>query len=159
MQLTIFTPRKVEPHDNGPLFVEVHALLAVGRQKPMSAWQPRYTIHDCLLLGFHERTSRHPEKPEGWVGIPSYHAHGSFVFNKVKLRFLVLDRFVDQHYCPSKLLLEQVSLPSRFGSDLDKVFKGGEKPFPLATVLNIGIQVLFYSWDSLLRSASAPEIW
>ena len=39
---------------------------------------------------------RHPEKPEGWVGIPSYHAHGSFVFNKVKLRFLVLDRlFVD----------------------------------------------------------------
>jgi len=95
---------KVEPHDNGPLFVEVHALLAVGRQKPMSSWQPR-----------------HMEKPEGWVGIPSYHAHGSFFFNKVKLRFLVLDRF---------------------GTDLDKVFKGGEKPFPLATVLNIGLQVL-----------------
>ena len=124
----------------------------------MSAWQPRYIIID-FLLGFQEQIFRHPEKPEGWVGIPSYHAHGSFVFNKVKLRFLVLDRFVDQHYCPSKLLLEEVSLPSRFGSDLDKVFKGGEKPFPLATVLNIGIQVLFYSWDSLLRSASAPEIW
>ena len=32
---------KVEPHDNGPLFVEVHALLAVGRQKALSSWKPR----------------------------------------------------------------------------------------------------------------------
>ena len=32
---------KVEPHDNGPLFVEVHALLALGRQNSMSAWRPR----------------------------------------------------------------------------------------------------------------------
>ena len=32
---------KVEPHDNGPLFVEVHALLAVGRQKSLSSWNPR----------------------------------------------------------------------------------------------------------------------
>ena len=32
---------KVEPHDNGPLFVEVHALLALGRQKSMISWRPR----------------------------------------------------------------------------------------------------------------------
>ena len=32
---------KVEPHDNGPLFVEVHALLALGRQKSMISSRPR----------------------------------------------------------------------------------------------------------------------
>ena len=151
MQLTIFTPRKVEPHDNGPLFVEVHALLAVGRQKPMSAWQPRYTIHDCLLLGFHERISRHPEKPEGWVGIPSYHAHGSFVFNKVKLRFLVLDRFIDhQHYCLS-LLLEQVSLLQVWIRPGQSVQRGRE-------AVSIGHSPQHWNSGAVLLLGLSPEI-
>ena len=45
---------KVEPHDNGPLFVEVHALLALGRQKSMISWWPRCCGNDvffsCILV-------------------------------------------------------------------------------------------------------------
>ena len=31
---------------------------------------------------------------------------------------------------------------TRFGSDIEKFFQSGKKPVPLATVLNIGLQVL-----------------
>ena len=46
------------------------------------------------LLFLHPCGARHDGKPEGWVGMPAYHAHGSFHFNNMKLRFLVLDRWV-----------------------------------------------------------------
>ena len=104
---------------------------------------------------------RHMEKPEGWVGIPSYHAHGSFLFNKAKLRFLVLDRLFVNLLGFTNLNQLGPSFSCRFGTDLDKVFKGGEKPFPLATVLNIGLQVnssescIFWV---LLTSAHVVEI-
>ena len=96
---------KVEPHDNGPLFVELHALLRLGRQSSRIGWKPRYE-----------------DKAMGWVGVPVYHTHGSFVVNTgVKLRFLIM---------------------SRHGSDLETIFQSGMKPLPMAAVLNIGLQVL-----------------
>ena len=70
--------------------------------------------------------------------MPTYHAHGSFHFNDIKLRFLVLDRWMWHLWAQTR---NSDSLPCRFGSDLEKVFKGGEEPFPLATVFNIGYQV------------------
>jgi len=95
---------KVEPHSNGPLFVELHALLKLGREPARVGWIPRQG-----------------GKPEGWVGIPAYQTHGSFVHEGNKLRFLVM---------------------TRFGADLEKFFKSGEKALPLHTVLNVGLQVL-----------------
>ena len=50
---------------------------------------------EIMSLPFlHPCVARHDGKPEGWVGMPAYHAHGSFHFNDIKLRFLVLDRWV-----------------------------------------------------------------
>ena len=43
---------KVEPHDNGPLFVEVHALLALGRQKSMISWRPRCCGNNVSFFSF-----------------------------------------------------------------------------------------------------------
>lgn len=95
---------KIEPHDNGPLFVELHALLRLGRESARVDWKPRQG-----------------DKPIGWVGLPAYETHGSFRVDGTKLRFLVM---------------------TRFGGDLEKVFKAGTKPLPVSAVLNVGIQVL-----------------
>ena len=62
------------------------------------------------------------------MAVSRYFASGSFLMNSpdsesaVKLRFLVM---------------------TKLQGDLEKLFKSGAKPFPLATVLNIGIQVCF----------------
>jgi len=66
---------KVEPHSNGPLFVEVNAFLRLGLEQHRADWVPRNG------------------KPQGWVGIPQYHGSGSFDIGKERLRFLVLSRF------------------------------------------------------------------
>ena len=50
-----------------------------------------------------------------------FHASGSFTYEEVKLRFIVIDRL---------------------GSDLDKFFKGGENPWPFQTVLRVGLMVI-----------------
>lgn len=95
---------KIEPHSNGPLFVEMHVFLRIGLEEHMAGWQPRQT-----------------DKPHGWVGIPKFHGAGSIVVADTKLRFVVM---------------------TRFASDIEKFFKSGSKPLPLATVLNIAVQVI-----------------
>jgi len=95
---------KIEPHSNGPLFVEMHVFLRLGMEEHMASWQPRQL-----------------DKPQGWVGIPRFHGSGSVVVDNTKLRFVVM---------------------TRFASDLEKFFQSGSKPLPLATVLNIAVQVV-----------------
>jgi len=95
---------KIEPHSNGPLFVEMHVFLRLGLEEHMANWQPRQT-----------------DKPQGWVGIPRFHGFGSTEIEDTKLRFVVM---------------------TRFASDLEKFFKSGFKPLPLATVFNIAVQVV-----------------
>jgi len=95
---------KIEPHSNGPLFVEMHVFLRLGMEEHMASWQPRQL-----------------DKPQGWVGIPRFHGSGSVVVANTKLRFVVM---------------------TRFASDLEKFFQSGSKPLPLATVLNIAVQVV-----------------
>jgi len=95
---------KIEPHSNGPLFVEMHVFLRLGLEEHMANWQPRQL-----------------DKHQGWVGIPRFHGSGSVVVEDTKLRFVVM---------------------TRFASDLEKFFQSGTKPLPLATVLNIAVQVV-----------------
>lgn len=57
---------KIEPHSNGPLFVEIHCLLNVGKS-----------------------VDGHPTPP----GMPEYIASGSHKFGSAKYRFLILPRF------------------------------------------------------------------
>jgi len=95
---------KIEPHSNGPLFVEMHVFLRLGMEEHMAFWKPRQL-----------------DKPQGWVGIPRFHGSGSLTVADTKLRFVVM---------------------TRFGSDVEKFFQGGSKPLPLATVLNIAVQVV-----------------
>ena len=60
------------------------------------------------------------DKP-GYVGMPSCHGFGSFDYEGKKLRFIVIDKL---------------------GSDLEKHFNSGAKPFPLVTALRVGVEVL-----------------
>ena len=57
----------------------------------------------------------------GRVGLPLLHGNGSLIYEETKLRFLVIDRL---------------------DTDLDKFFCGGEKPWPLATVLQVATMVV-----------------
>ncbi len=63
----------------------------------------------------------HSGGPVGYVGMPCCHGFGSAFYAGQRLRFVVIDRL---------------------GSDLEKFFQGGEKPFPLVTVLRVAVQVL-----------------
>jgi hypothetical protein len=51
--------------------------------------------------------------------MPCCHGFGSTLYADQRLRFVVIDRL---------------------GSDLEKFFQGGEKPFPLVTVLRVAAQ-------------------
>eukprot|EP00092_Neocalanus_flemingeri_P015430 GFUD01016698.1.p1 GENE.GFUD01016698.1~~GFUD01016698.1.p1 ORF type:complete len:570 (-),score=154.09 GFUD01016698.1:142-1851(-) len=93
---------KLEPHDNGPLFTEMHCLLRLGLQQHRDDWKPR-------------------NGEVGWVAMPLCHGNGSIEFEGMKLRFVVIDRL---------------------GSDLDKFFAGGEKPWPVVTVLKVAMMVV-----------------
>ena len=95
---------KIEPHSNGPLFVEMHVFMRIGQDHQVAQWNPKQS-----------------NKPNGWVGIPRFHGSGSTMVDGVKLRFVIM---------------------TRFGADIEKFFQSGKKPIPLATVLNIGIQVI-----------------
>ncbi|XP_041985852.1 uncharacterized protein LOC121738082 [Aricia agestis] len=66
---------KIEPHSNGPLFVEVHCLIRTAQAAKVKEW--------CL------------EKKQKRLGMPLYIASGSFVDENTdtKYRFLVLPRY------------------------------------------------------------------
>jgi vaccinia related kinase len=53
--------------------------------------------------------------------MPCCHGFGSAIYADQRLRFVVIDRL---------------------GSDLEKFFQSGEKPFPLVTALRVALQVL-----------------
>ena len=67
---------KIEPHSNGPLFVEMHVFTKLGQDHQVAEWRPRQS-----------------NKPQGWVGIPRFYGHGSTLINGLRLRFLVMTRF------------------------------------------------------------------
>lgn len=64
---------KVEPHSNGPLFVEVHFYLRATKQDEMDKFKK--------------------EKGLAHLGIPSLVANGSHMRNQQNYRFLVMERF------------------------------------------------------------------
>lgn len=71
---------KIEPHSNGPLFVEIHCLLNVNKQQQQEIEE-----------------SEEPAKIEP-LGIPKYIASGSHYFNESRYRFLIMPRYkVDLH--------------------------------------------------------------
>uniref|UniRef100_A0A1A9WMP8 non-specific serine/threonine protein kinase n=1 Tax=Glossina brevipalpis TaxID=37001 RepID=A0A1A9WMP8_9MUSC len=67
---------KIEPHSNGPLFVEIHCLMNTAKKNNVikEECEPSINIH----------------KPSG---IPDYIASGSHYFGSARYRFLVLPRF------------------------------------------------------------------
>ncbi|XP_045507889.1 nucleosomal histone kinase 1-like [Colias croceus] len=71
---------KIEPHTNGPLFVEVHCLIRSGQTSKVRAWR-----------------QQHKQKR---LGMPHYIASGSFTDENtgIRYRFLVLPRYdIDLH--------------------------------------------------------------
>jgi hypothetical protein len=55
------------------------------------------------------------------VGIPNFYGFGSGLVGGQRVRFLVL---------------------TRLGADIQKFFQSGDRPLPLATALNIAIQII-----------------
>lgn len=66
---------KIEPHSNGPLFVEIHCLMNVNRKSDEENQD-------------HETSLQFDN-----VGIPRYIASGSHYFNESRYRFLIMPRF------------------------------------------------------------------
>ncbi|KAL7035401.1 hypothetical protein ACKWTF_008346 [Chironomus riparius] len=80
---------KIEPHSNGPLFVEIHCLLNVNK--------------DDALENGEEENEEIEQKPIKDVGIPKYIASGSHYFNESRYRFLIMPRYkADLHSITSK---------------------------------------------------------
>ncbi|XP_035451145.2 uncharacterized protein LOC118276743 [Spodoptera frugiperda] len=71
---------KIEPHSNGPLFVEIHCLIRTAQSSQLKAWRL--------------------ENKQKRIGMPVYIASGSFTDENTgtKYRFLVLPRYdIDLH--------------------------------------------------------------
>jgi len=64
---------KIEPHGNGPLFVEMHFYMRNCKPDEIESWQK--------------------EKKLPALGIPRYIASGSHEYKNTKYRFLVIDRY------------------------------------------------------------------
>ncbi|XP_022121779.2 nucleosomal histone kinase 1 [Pieris rapae] len=66
---------KIEPHSNGPLFVEVHCLIRTGETGKVKLWRQQHRLKN--------------------LGMPQFVASGSFTDNSTdtKYRFLVLPRY------------------------------------------------------------------
>ncbi|XP_022672016.1 serine/threonine-protein kinase VRK1-like isoform X2 [Varroa destructor] len=64
---------KVEPHDNGSLFTEMHFYHRCAKLDKMEEWQRQRGLD--------------------YVGMPRLHGSGSFVFRRQRYRFIVIDRF------------------------------------------------------------------
>ena len=64
---------KIEPHTNGPLFVEMNFYIRTAHPKYVEAYRKR---NDLMSLG-----------------MPVHRGSGSHIFNGEKYRFLVMDRF------------------------------------------------------------------
>ena len=85
---------------------------------------PLFTeMHFLLRVGLkkHRENWKVSDGKIGSVGMPLCHGNGSLTYEGMKLRFIIIDRY---------------------GNDLDKYFCGGEKPWPIATVLRVAIMVI-----------------
>lgn len=92
---------KIEPHDNGPLFVEKTFYLKVAKKDDVTSWMQKNKLKT--------------------FGMPVMLGSGLHENNSTKFRFLVMDRYA---------------------KDLWTLFNACNKVFPLATVLQISIQIL-----------------
>ncbi|XP_046809818.1 glutamic acid-rich protein [Lucilia cuprina] len=98
---------KIEPHSNGPLFVEIHCLMNTAKK-------------NCTIKNEENTTSEKHEEtaaacnnlPKGEPsGIPDYIASGSHYFGNARYRFLVLPRFDrDLHSLIKKCRVHQKSV-------------------------------------------------
>lgn len=64
---------KIEPHINGPLFVEMHFYMKVGKPTDIEAWMKTKKLKS--------------------LGMPRYLGSGSHEYNGQKYRFVVMDRY------------------------------------------------------------------
>lgn len=64
---------KVEPHNNGPLFTEMHCYLRIAKPDLIEAWMKEHKLKR--------------------FGMPKYLGSGSFDYNNQKYRFMVMERF------------------------------------------------------------------
>jgi vaccinia related kinase len=64
---------KVEPHNNGPLFVELHFYCRATKKEDLDNFAAKKNI-------------KH-------LGVPDLKGHGSFIHRKKKLRFIVMPRY------------------------------------------------------------------
>ena len=68
---------KIEPHSNGPLFVEMHVFMRIGQDDQVASWTPSQS-----------------NKPPGWVGMPRFHGSGSTVVQGQRLRCVIVDMMI-----------------------------------------------------------------
>ena len=66
---------KIEPHENGPLFVEMNFYIRAAQPDAVAAFAKTCGV------------------PGGALGMPAYRGSGSHTFKGEKYRFLVMDRF------------------------------------------------------------------
>ncbi|XP_014214898.1 serine/threonine-protein kinase VRK1-like [Copidosoma floridanum] len=64
---------KIEPHNNGPLFVEMNFYIRAARKQMIDEW--------CKIQNLRQ------------VGIPSYEGSGSHIYKNERYRFLVIPRY------------------------------------------------------------------
>ncbi|CAG0917917.1 unnamed protein product [Notodromas monacha] len=92
---------KIEPFDNGPLFTEFHAMQRMARPEFISEWKQRNKL--------------------SFLGLPQLVGFGNIVYNSVKYRFVIMDRY---------------------GEDIHKLFEDSGRRLPTATICKIGLKVV-----------------
>ncbi|EDV56383.1 eukaryotic translation initiation factor 5B isoform X1 [Drosophila erecta] len=94
---------KIEPHSNGPLFVEIHCLINTSQNKDLTD-----VAEDAASLPAPQTHALSRGPPSG---IPSFIASGTHYFGDVRYRFLVLPRFDrDLHSLIKNSRVQQKSL-------------------------------------------------
>lgn len=116
--ITNFTLYFKEPHDNGPLFVEMHFYMRNCKNEDGNEWQQ--ILYDNLnLLLIVEKFKQ--ENKLKTLGMPVFIGSGSHEHNGQKYRFIVMEKY---------------------GTDIWKIFLEHNKVFPEETVLKLGIQIV-----------------
>ncbi|XP_073847797.1 back seat driver isoform X2 [Musca autumnalis] len=103
---------KIEPHSNGPLFVEIHCLMNTAKKDKFIKTEPKaeenHHHHNKSAVTPSAANSILSEPPSG---IPDYIASGSHFFGNARYRFLVLPRFDrDLHSLIKKCRVHQKSV-------------------------------------------------
>ncbi|XP_017069404.1 uncharacterized protein LOC108106683 [Drosophila eugracilis] len=94
---------KIEPHSNGPLFVEIHCLINTSQNKDLSV-----VGDDAASLPAQHTHALSKGPPSG---IPNFIASGTHYFGDARYRFLVLPRFDrDLHSLIKNSRVQQKSL-------------------------------------------------